>query len=110
MLTMMADGGDEDAVFVMEYEDQILDLVQELPELAQCFTAYSAERQRLRDRAKNRGFWPQECARATVFGRKDRQQIAGFVDSAATGAWNAPNATVPPPPSARPQRGVELCH
>ena len=42
--------------------------------------------------------------------KRSPTQIAGFVDSVATGAWNAPNATVPPPPSARPQRGVELCH
>ncbi|CAE7434679.1 unnamed protein product [Symbiodinium pilosum] len=41
MIEQLAEDGDEDAIFVTEYEGQILDLVQELPELAQCFTSYT---------------------------------------------------------------------
>ncbi|CAE7222829.1 unnamed protein product [Symbiodinium pilosum] len=62
LLANVAEAGDEDAIFVLEYEDQILDLVQELPELASCFSAYTAARQRLRDRHKGRGFWPPRSA------------------------------------------------
>ena len=58
LLANLAEAGDEDAVFIMEYEEQLLDLVQEVPELASCFSAYTAARQRLRDRQKGRGFWP----------------------------------------------------
>ena len=58
MIVALAESGDEDAVFVTEYEDHVLELIQELPEMAECFSAYTQARQRLRDRAKNRGFWP----------------------------------------------------
>ena len=58
MVMQMAEDGDEDAIFVTEYEGQILDYVQEMPELAECFNAYSSARARLRERAKSRGFWP----------------------------------------------------
>ena len=58
VIEQLAENGDEDAIFVTEYENQILDLVQELPELASCFSSYTAARQRLKDRNKSRGFWP----------------------------------------------------
>ena len=57
-LQQLVDQGDEDANFVADYEDQILDMVQELPEMAECFNAYVAARNRLREKARNRGFWP----------------------------------------------------
>ena len=52
IIEQMAEEGDEDAIFVTDYENQILDLVQELPELASCFTSYTAARQRLKERNK----------------------------------------------------------
>ena len=60
LVAQMAEDGDEDAIFVSEYEGQILDYVQEMPELSECFTAYTAARARLRERARSRsrGFWP----------------------------------------------------
>ena len=58
MIVALAESGDEDAAFVTEFEDHVLDLIQELPEMAECFSSYTQARQRLRDRAKNRGFWP----------------------------------------------------
>ena len=42
VIEQLAENGDEDAIFVTEYENQILDLVQELPELASCFSSYTA--------------------------------------------------------------------
>ena len=53
MLVYFAELGDEDAVFITEYEDSINEIIQDMPELASCFSAYAAARQRLRDRAKS---------------------------------------------------------
>ena len=58
LFTQLAEEGDEDALFVSEYEGQILDYIQEMPEMAECFSAYTAARARLRDKARSRGFWP----------------------------------------------------
>ncbi|CAE7543717.1 unnamed protein product, partial [Symbiodinium pilosum] len=69
MIEQMAEEGDEDAVFVTEYEGQILDLVQELPELASCFSSYTAARQRLKERNKSRGFWPPRGAKGKSKGK-----------------------------------------
>eukprot|EP00435_Cladocopium_sp_Y103_P018021 s1096_g4.t1 len=54
----MIDDGDEDAVFVNDFEEQILQACQESSELASCFTAYQEARFRLKEKAKVRGFWP----------------------------------------------------
>ena len=51
-----AEQGDEDAMFVSEYEDSVTEWTQDQPELASCFSAYTAARGRLRDKAKSRGF------------------------------------------------------
>ena len=53
----MAEQGDEDAIFVTEYEDNIVEWVQEQPELASCLSAYNAAWLRLRDKAKT-----EQCA------------------------------------------------
>ena len=63
LLEQWAEQGDEDALFVTEYEEQVLDLVQELPEMANCFSAYAAARNRLKERVQNRGFWPNRSAK-----------------------------------------------
>ena len=60
--------GDEDAIFVSEFEDQIIEAVQESEELSSCFTAYQEARSRLRERARHRGFWP--ATKGKGFGKK----------------------------------------
>ena len=50
--------GDPDATFIHDFEEQIIDTLQESPEIASCFSAYQDARARLRERARNRGFWP----------------------------------------------------
>ena len=55
---LMADNGDEDAIYINEFEDQIVEAVQEHPDLSQCFVSYQEARARVRERAKARGFWP----------------------------------------------------
>eukprot|EP00435_Cladocopium_sp_Y103_P007070 s4910_g2.t1 len=55
---LLADCGDEDAIYINEFEDQIVEALQEHPELSQCFVSYQEARARVRERAKARGFWP----------------------------------------------------
>ena len=50
--------GDPDAAFIHDFEKQIIDTLQESSEMANCFSAYQDARARLRERARNRGFWP----------------------------------------------------
>eukprot|EP00435_Cladocopium_sp_Y103_P038647 s1426_g10.t1 len=57
-MAMLLDAGDEDANFVNDFEEQILLACQESAELSQCFTAYQDARNRLREKARSRGFWP----------------------------------------------------
>lgn len=49
--------GDEDATFVSEFEDSMIDTIQESAELAACYNTYLEARTRLREKAKARGFW-----------------------------------------------------
>jgi hypothetical protein len=55
---MLADSGDEDAIYVNDFEDQIVEAIQDHAELAQCFVSYQEARARVRERARSRGFWP----------------------------------------------------
>lgn len=55
---VMLEQGDEDAIFINDFEDQIIEAVQESGDLAQCFLSYEEARARLRERARHRGFWP----------------------------------------------------
>jgi len=50
--------GDEDAHFVQDFEEQVLVTCQDSPELASCFTTYQEARDRLKEKARTRGFWP----------------------------------------------------
>jgi hypothetical protein len=54
----LAENGDEDACFVADFEEQILVACQESSQLAACFTTYQEARFRLKEKARNRGFWP----------------------------------------------------
>ena len=118
VIEQLAENGDEDAIFVTEYENQILDLVQELPELASCFSSYTAARQRLKDRNKSRGFWPPKGknkvkarARASLrakdsqcvarWRRGSRHPPAAYAASKDIGVLNVHNVPEPPPPATR---------
>ena len=70
-LTQLLEQGDEDAMFVNAFEEQILVACQESSELAQCFATYQEARFRLKEKAKTRGFWP-------LSGAKGRGRSKGF--------------------------------
>ena len=58
LIDALAQEGDEDALFVSEYELAMADTVQDDSELATALTAYTDARRRLSERFRNRGFWP----------------------------------------------------
>ena len=49
--------GDEDALIVSQFEDQILEVLQEDPSMASCFNTYVEARRKLSEKARYRGFW-----------------------------------------------------
>ena len=56
-LEVLYSEGDSDAVVVAQFEDQILETLQNDPEVASCLNTYLDARKRLSDKAKHRGFW-----------------------------------------------------
>ena len=58
ILQTLYEAGDEDAVFIADFEDTIVETLQESQELASCYTTYLEARTRLREKARGRGFWP----------------------------------------------------
>ena len=53
----MAAEGDEDALVMSQFEDLIIDCIQNDSEAAACLNAYTEVRQKLILKAKSRGFW-----------------------------------------------------
>ncbi|CAL1139692.1 unnamed protein product [Cladocopium goreaui] len=60
-----------------EFEEQILTACQESQDLAACFTSYQEARQRLRDKAKGRGFWPVTGSKGRGKGKKGKSPGGG---------------------------------
>ena len=58
ILQAMLDEGDEDASFIQDFEEQVILTCQDSQELSSCFTAYQEARDRLREKARTRGYWP----------------------------------------------------
>jgi len=77
----LAENGDEDACFVADFEEQILVACQESSQLAACFTTYQEARFRLKEKARNRGFWPPSAnkgrGRGKGYGGKGKGSSAG---------------------------------
>ena len=70
--------GDEDAAMVAEFEDQLIETCQSSPDLANCFSAYSEARGRIRDKLKSRGFWPPRAKGKGKYPAKKGMGKAGF--------------------------------
>ena len=56
LLCYFLEQNDPDAVYITEFEDSIVDAIQE-SDLAPVYISYQEARQKLRDKAKARGFW-----------------------------------------------------
>ena len=58
VLQTLIENGDEDALMVSEFEDQLIEACQDNADLSMCFSAYTEARGRIRDKIRARGFWP----------------------------------------------------
>ena len=59
--------GDEDALVVQQFEDAMIDTIQNDQEMTAYMNAYVEARKRLTEKTKSRGFWP---VRAKGSGKK----------------------------------------
>jgi len=58
ILASLLEEGDECALTIQEFEENVVQVCQESPELSMAFSAYQEARAKLRDKARGRGFWP----------------------------------------------------
>lgn len=58
VVDQLAQEGDEDAALMLQFEDSLIESVQNDPDLSILLTTYTEARRRLTERVKNRGFWP----------------------------------------------------
>ena len=58
ILDQMANNGDEDALVVQQFERDLEDMMQEVPDLQAALVSYQEARQRISERRRSRGFWP----------------------------------------------------
>ena len=82
ILVFFLENNDEDAIYVTEFEDGILEAIQE-SELASAFVSYQEARQRLRDKAKARGYYPPSKGKAKGKGQAYARKGKGYASS-----WN----------------------
>ena len=82
-LHTMLQQGDEDATLINEFEDQIIEAVQESEELSSCFSACQQAKARLPERARHRGFWPLkpsgQFSKGKGYGAKKGQKGKGSI-------------------------------
>ena len=57
-LEILAAQDDEDASIILQFEDAVVDNLQQDPELSAYFSTYQEARRRLTEKVKTRGFWP----------------------------------------------------
>ena len=58
ILMALLEEGDESALVIQEFEDSIVQVYQDSPELSMAFSAYQEARAKIRDKIRGRGFWP----------------------------------------------------
>ena len=57
-IQMLAEQGDEEALIVQDFEDQLIEVCQDNSDLSMCLNSYTEARAKIRDKLKHRGFWP----------------------------------------------------
>ena len=123
ILMMFLEQQDEDAVHITEFEDSIVEAVQE-SSLAPVFTSYLEARQRLRDKAKARGFFRPKGKGSKMltqkkgkqgfgegFRRKSLADTAEYAGRGDIGKGNVPGGMrrARPRTTPRPKRATRTC-
>jgi hypothetical protein len=75
ILAALIEEGDEHALTIQEFEENIVQVCQESPELSMAFSAYQEARAKIRDRVRGRGFWP---LRGVAKGKGKTKKGKGF--------------------------------
>ena len=68
----LAEEGDPDALICQQFEDAVLEVLQNDTETASCYLTYTEARKRLTDRNRNRGFWSPGASQSHAKGAKGR--------------------------------------
>ena len=85
VLQQLVEDGDEHAMFVSEFEEQIIDVIQDSPDLAMAFSTYQEARAKIKEKIRSRGFWPLKGrskgkgkgkSKFASFGGRKRQSLA----------------------------------
>ena len=58
MTETLANEGDDDAIYVMDFENAAAEVLQNDEELAKAYTSYVEARRKLSEKFRPRGFWP----------------------------------------------------
>ena len=108
----LAQAGDEDAMYVQQFEQDLEEMMQGIPDLQSALVSYQEARARINDRKRSRGFWPSK-SRGKGFSKGFRkggskhqarrnflQESAGPIAKSVglwdTGRQNAPSAKTSP--------------
>ena len=72
VIESFAADGDEDAQLINQFEENLINLLQEDDEMTVLMSAYADARRRLAEKSRNRGFWPTSKGKSyssTSFGK-----------------------------------------
>ena len=75
ILATLIEEGDQHALAIQEFEENIVQVCQESPELSMAFSAYQKAGAKIRDRVRARGFWP---LRGAAKGKGKTKKGKGF--------------------------------
>ena len=78
ILEQLHQEGDEDALVVSQFEDQILEVLQEDPSMASCLNTYIEARRKLSEKARFRGFWQPSSGKGGKGKTKNKSKGKGF--------------------------------
>ena len=119
VLQTLSEQGDEDALVIQDFEEQLIDLCQDNAELSLCFSAYSEARGRIRDKLKSRGFWPSKGkgkSKRKGKGKRGGQSLADRIansncricGSRGHWKWECPKRSGGAAPSSGPGQSAEV--
>ena len=66
----LAEQGDEEAMVVQDFEEQLIEVCQENSDLSMCFNSYTEACAKIRDKLRHRGFWPPRAGKGKSKGGK----------------------------------------
>lgn len=70
----LLDEGDDTAAVIQDFEDQVVQVCQDSPELSMAFSAYQEARAKLKEKARVRGFWPLKTGNSKGKGKGKRSK------------------------------------